>query len=125
MTTRSRTIAFAAVLDILLVLLFVVIGRREHASGGALLGLLTTLWPFLAALVIGWLITRAWRRPLGVALPGLGVWAITVVGGMLLRVVSGQSVQWSFIVVTALVLAAFLLGWRLIAGAVARRRVSH
>ena len=32
--------------------------------------------------------------------------------GMLLRVVSGQGIQVSFVIVAAVVLAAFLLGWR-------------
>jgi hypothetical protein len=41
---------------------------------------------------------------------------------MLLRLLSGQGVQFTFIAVAALALAAFLLGWRLIADAIRRRR---
>lgn len=44
---------------------------------------------------------------------------------MLLRLVSGQGVQFTFIAVTALVLAAFLLGWRLIGSAVRRRATTR
>jgi hypothetical protein len=50
------------------------------------------------------------------------VWAITVAGGMLLRGVSGQGVQLAFIIVAASVLLVFLVGWRLIAGLVSKRR---
>ncbi|WP_166873504.1 DUF3054 domain-containing protein [Salinibacterium sp. ZJ450] len=125
MTTRSRTVALAAVLDILFVLLFVLIGRREHGSEGALLGFVTTAWPFLTGLAIGWLVTLAWRHPLGVVTPGVGIWLATVAGGMLLRLLSGQGVQFTFIAVAVLALAAFLLGWRLIAHAIRRRRTTR
>jgi hypothetical protein len=112
----------AAAADVLLVLVFVLIGRRSHDESDALLGLLTTLWPFLAGAAAGWLASLAWRRPLAVVPSGLVVWASTVVVGMLLRVVSGQGVQVSFVIVTAVVLAAFLIGWRAIVALVARVR---
>jgi hypothetical protein len=41
---------------------------------------------------------------------------------MILRVLSGQGTQFSFIVVATLVLGAFLLGWRALAPLVARIR---
>jgi hypothetical protein len=53
---------------------------------------------------------------------GLGVWAVTVVGGMLLRLASGQGIAPAFIIVAATVLLVFLVGWRLIAAWVRRRR---
>ena len=112
----------ALVADVALVGAFVLIGRGEHDSGGAVIGFLGTLWPFVAALGIGWLVTRAWRRPTA-PLIGLLLWPIVVVGGMLLRVLSGQGVAWSFVVVTALVLAVFLIGWRLAAAGIHRLRV--
>jgi peptidoglycan/LPS O-acetylase OafA/YrhL len=105
----------AAVLDLALVLVFVGIGRRSHDEGGAILGSLTTAWPFLAGAALGWLIVRAWRRPLRVVPTGVVVWAAAVVGGMLLRLASGQGVQLSFVLVTAVVLGVFLVGWRGIA----------
>ncbi|MBN9183471.1 MAG: DUF3054 family protein, partial [Microbacterium sp.] len=46
---------------------------------------------------------------------GLGVWAVTVAGGMLLRAVSGQGVVLAFVVVAAVVLLIALIGWRGIA----------
>ena len=118
---RPGTIAIAAGLDAVLVVVFVSIGRSSHAEGLDLAGIAATAWPFLAALAVGWLAARAWRHPLSVWPTGVIVWAVTVIGGMLLRVASGQGTQFAFIVVATLTLAAFLLGWRLIALLVTRR----
>lgn len=103
-----------------MLLLFVVIGRASHGEG--LWGVLGTLWPFLAGLVVAWLVLTARRTPLRIVWTGVGVWLITVVVAMLLRVVSGQGVQLSFVIVTFLVLGVFLLGWRAIALLVQRQR---
>ena len=51
---------------------------------------------------------------------GLGVWAATVVGGMLLRAASGQGTAVAFVVVATLTLCLCLVGWRVIAALVAR-----
>lgn len=103
-----------------MLLLFVVIGRASHGEG--LWGVLVTWWPFLAGLVVAWLVLTARRTPLRIVWTGVGVWLITVVVAMLLRVVSGQGVQLSFVIVTFLVLGVFLLGWRAIALLVQRQR---
>ncbi|KZX21388.1 DUF3054 domain-containing protein [Rathayibacter tanaceti] len=108
-------------LDAALVLVFALIGRRSHDEGPALLGLLGTLWPFLLALLIGWAVSRSWRAPDRIVPAGLVMWAVTVAGGMLLRLVSAQGVQPSFVVVTAIVLAVFLLGRRALTRLLERR----
>jgi peptidoglycan/LPS O-acetylase OafA/YrhL len=115
-------IALAVVLDTAFVVLFVAIGRTSHEEGSALLGFLTTLWPFLAGAAIGWLVSRAWRAPMRIVWPGILIWAGAVLIGMLLRIVSGQGVQWSFVIVTAVVLGVFLIGWRAVALLVRRIR---
>lgn len=120
--TKRASLLLAIVLDVALVLAFVAIGRRSHEENQALLGFVTTAWPFLAGAAIGWLVSRAWRRPLAVWPTGVAVWAGAVVLGMLLRLASGQGVQPSFVIVTAVVLAVFLLGWRAVALLVARSR---
>ena len=112
---RSQWIAL--VIDLALVTAFVLIGRASHAAGDPLIH---TLWPFLVGLLAGWLAARAWRRPLTVR-AGLIIWPVTVAGGIVLRALTGQGVQLSFIIVTTLVLGVFLLGWRLVARAVTRR----
>ena len=113
-------ISLAAGLDAALLLLFVMIGRASHGEG--LWGVLGTWWPFLTGLVVAWLVLRAWRTPLQIAWTGLGVWGITVIVGLLLRIISGQGVQFSFIIVTFLVVGVFLVGWRAIALLVRRLR---
>ncbi|PWC02875.1 DUF3054 domain-containing protein [Agromyces badenianii] len=125
MSGRARSgagvVATAAILDAVLVVLFVSIGRRSHAEGLDVVGIAGTAWPFLIALAAGWAAARAWRHPLDVWPSGVVVWAVTVAGGMLLRVVSGQGTAFAFVVVATLTLAALLLGWRLIARLVTRR----
>jgi hypothetical protein len=119
---RAASIALAAVLDVLLVLIFVLTGRGSHAEGLTVAGIAVTAWPFLAGVIVGWLLVRAWRSPRRLVWTGIGVWIATVVIGMLLRMASGQGTALSFGIVATLVLGAFLLGWRGIAAAVARLR---
>ena len=109
-------------IDVVLLLVFVLIGRRSHAEAANIAGIVTTLWPFLVGLLAGWLVTFAWRRPLAVIWAGIPVWLMTVAVGMLLRTAAGQGVEVSFIVVATVVLGVFLVGWRLVALPVRRRR---
>lgn len=104
--------AFALLVDVILVVVFAIIGRRNHEESAALIGIATTVWPFLAGLAIGWLAARAWRRPLALWPEGVLVWVITVAAGMVLRVVSGSGTAFAFVVVAAVALGVFLLGWR-------------
>ncbi|WP_062317491.1 DUF3054 domain-containing protein [Demequina maris] len=115
----------AAALDAGAIVVFAAIGRASHEEG--ILGengwgLLETVSPFLTGAALGWLIARAWRRPCDWRRTGVIVWASTLVGGMALRAVYGQGVQVSFVIVAGSVLAAFLIGWRVLSGAIAKRR---
>jgi hypothetical protein len=111
----------AFLLDLVLLLAFVLIGRASHDEN-PVLGALVTLWPFATGLVVGWLVSRAWRKPLALVRSGIPIWIATVAIGMILRVVSAQGIKPSFVVVATIVLAIFLLGWRAIAALVVRRR---
>jgi peptidoglycan/LPS O-acetylase OafA/YrhL len=115
---RSRV--SAALLDACFVLAFVIIGRASHAKGETLAGITSTAWPFLAGLLSGWVVTRAWRRPLAVTPAGVGAWLGTVAIGMTLRVLAGQGTAFAFICVALAFLGLFLLGWRLTARALPR-----
>jgi cell division protein FtsW (lipid II flippase) len=117
-----RAVAFALGLDILLVIAFAAVGRASHDSD-VWTGLGQTAWPFLAGIAAGWLVTRAWRAPAAPVRTGLGVWAVTVAGGMLLRAASGQGTAFAFIVVAAVTLLIALVGWRVIAAVVRRARL--
>ena len=103
------------VLDVCCVLIFVIIGRASHTQGESLAGIASTSWPFLAALAVGWLAVRGWRRPLAIRPEGLAIWLCTVALGMVFRVVSGQGTAVAFIAVALAFLGLFLLGWRLLA----------
>lgn len=126
--TASRasvsTVVIAALLDLVLVLVFVTIGRQSHHESITLAGTAETAWPFIVGLIFAWLVTRFWLHPLGVLLPGVLIWVITLVLAMLLRLVSGQSIQLPFVIVATVVLALFLLGWRALAAGFRRIRRS-
>jgi hypothetical protein len=110
--------------DVASVLVFVVAGRSNHGAEETATGILHTAGPFLIALVVGWVVTRAWEDP-GSLQVGLGVLATTVVVGMLLRrFVFDDGTQPSFLFVATAFLALFLLGWRVGAGLARRRRHS-
>ena len=115
----------AVVVDVVLVLIFAAIGRASHDENPA--GFLLTAWPFLIALLIGHLLAALLpgrpRRPWSV-LWGAVVWIVTVAGGMLIRVLSGDTAEVPFIIVATLVLGAFLVGWRAITALLRRRRNS-
>lgn len=112
----------AAVLDIVLVTVFALIGRLSHGEDAA--GVLVTAWPFLVGAAAGWLIWFGARRaaPVGLA-GGVVVWLACLVGGMLLRSAVGLGTATPFIVVAAIATGLFLLGWRALAALTTRRTV--
>ncbi|MEO6826424.1 MAG: DUF3054 domain-containing protein [Microbacteriaceae bacterium] len=119
-------IVWAGILDVVLLFVFVLIGRGSHDEGFTVAGVLQTYWPFLAGLAIGWVAAMAWRHPFGLPLPGIPIWLITVVGGMLFRVLSGQGTALAFILVATLAIGILLVGWRALAALILRRRLrSH
>jgi Protein of unknown function (DUF3054). len=118
-STARGVLAFA--LDALLVVVFAAIGRASHEED-VLSGLWITAWPFLAALAVGWIAALGWRRPAAPVRTGIPIWLVTVAGGMALRAISGQGVQFAFVIVATVVLALLLVGWRLAAALAARRR---
>ncbi|MCC8927880.1 DUF3054 domain-containing protein [Rhodococcus sp. BGS-1C] len=117
MSKRSPIIA--AVVDLVLVVVFCAIGRRSHDEANAVAGLATTAWPFVTGAVVGWVATWALYRDKFDAYlivpTGIVVWVSTVAVGMILRVVSGQGTAFSFVLVASTVLAIFLFGWRALA----------
>ena len=113
--SRFRRAAVPAALDLILVVVFVGVGRSFHEEGLTVGSMVVTAWPFVAALALGWLVTRAWRSPWQVVRPGMGIWIVTVAAGMMLRFIAGFGTAISFIIVTTVVLGVLLLGWRVVA----------
>ena len=111
----------AATVDLVCVLVFALVGRRSHAEGSDLLGVLETAWPFLTGAVVGLIAVRAWRGAESLR-AGVVVWLGTVVLGVGLRLVSGDTAQPAFVLVTTLTLGVLLLGWRSLLRLVRRAR---
>lgn len=102
------------VADLLIVLLFVGIGRANHHHGDGLSGMASTTWPFAVGLVLGWFIVII-RHEDGSSLgAGVKVWLATVVLGMFLRVIAGQGTAVAFIIVALAFLGVLMLGTRLL-----------
>ncbi len=102
-------------LDVVWILIFVVIGRSSHREGETVGGLISTVWPFLAGLALGWLVARAWRAPAALVPTGIVIWPVCVGAAMALRAVSGQGVAGAFIGVALAFVGLGLLGWRALA----------
>ena len=114
--TGGRRIAAALAVDVLSVLLFVTIGRRNHHSDGSVVvGALRVAAPFLIGLAVGWLAARAWRTPTVPFPTGVVVWLCTLVVGMLLRHLAwSDGTALSFVIVATCFTGLFLLGWRML-----------
>jgi len=112
----------AVIVDVALLCLFAATGRRSHAEGVTPAGIADTAWPFVAGAAVGWMLSRGWRRPAAVVPTGVTVWISTVAVGMLLRRVTGAGTAWSFVVVATVAAGLLILGWRIVAVGVSRRR---
>lgn len=116
----------AAAVDVVLIVLFAVIGRSSHGEAASALGLWTTAYPFLAGWAIGYVSSGAWARPLRYWPTAVVLWVLTVFIGLAIRVATGQGdvdgnpLPISFVIVTTVVLGAFLFGWRALARLVDR-----
>ncbi len=109
-----RSLVSFAVADVVSIVAFAAIGRRNHDEGGTLGGILVTAVPFLLALAAAWAATRYWRAAPAVR-AALPVWVLTVVGGLAIRrLIFDKGIATPFVVVAAVFLGATLLGWRLV-----------
>ena len=109
-TTRlsQRAVITTAIVDVVAVLVFVAIGRRNHDEGTALSGVLGVAAPFLIALGISWIGLRTWREPFNRA-SFIATWVITVFVGLLLRrVVFDRGIATAFIIVATITLGVLL-----------------
>ncbi|MBA8991330.1 Kef-type K+ transport system membrane component KefB [Curtobacterium pusillum] len=116
----------AAVIDVVLIVLFALIGRSSHGESNSAVALWTTAYPFLAGWAIAYVTSGAWARPLRFWPTGVVAWILTVFVGLAIRVATGQGdvdgdpLPISFVIVATIVLGVFLLGWRGIARLVLR-----
>ena len=114
----------AAAADVAVLVLFVVIGRRNHHEDAGLVGFLRVWWPFVVGLLVAWLVTGLARAP--VAWPrAVAAWLVTVGVGMTVRiVVQGRSLSVAFTIVSLVFVGAGMLGWRAVVRVAERRRAA-
>jgi hypothetical protein len=109
--------------DLLVLVVFVLIGRRSHDEGTGLEGFLRVWWPFGAALVVATVVSGTWRAPLEWR-RAIVAWLVTVALGMALRIaVQGRDFKATFVIVTTVFVGAGMLGWRAVVRRVATKRV--
>jgi Protein of unknown function (DUF3054) len=112
--------AFAA--DALVLVVFVLVGRRSHDEGSGLEAFLRVWWPFAAGLVVATFVSGTWRAPLEWR-RAVVAWLLTVALGMTLRIaVQGREFKPTFVIVTTLFVGVGMLGWRAVVRKVAARR---
>ncbi|MFB7251841.1 DUF3054 domain-containing protein [Microbacterium sp. NPDC056234] len=123
-TAQRPSPAVTIVIDAALVVVFCLLGGLSHSLGepDAVARIVSSIWPFLAALVVVHAVALATRVDAARVVPGILIWIVTLGGGMALRALTGQGTAWAFVVVAAVTLAIFLIGWRLINLLVQRRR---
>jgi hypothetical protein len=104
----------AMAFDFAVILLFVAIGRHSHEHGITFKGIVSTLWPFGVGLIIGWIYLGLTHRNFLAHKSGFYLVLLVVTVGMFLRVISGQGIALSFVLVASLLLTLLLVGWRII-----------
>ena len=96
------------IVDVVAIVVFVAIGRRNHDEGTALSGVLGVAAPFLIALGVSWIGLRTWREPFNRA-SLIATWIITVFIGLLLRrLVFDRGIATAFIIVATITLGVLL-----------------
>ena len=118
----AKIVLAAAAADTVLILAFAAIGRDAHHRENPVPGVFLTAWPFLAGAALGWIAAKAWRSPLSVRRAGVAVWLGSLVGGMLLRGLTGQTLVLPFVIVATLSLGLFLVGYRVLGAAAGKFR---
>ena len=122
---KTRNVLWALVADVIGIIVFVAIGRRNHDEGVAPTGVIETAAPFLIALLIGWLIARAWNEPLTTR-TGTIIWVTTVVVGMVLRRFAfDRGTATPFVIVASVATLVLLVGWRVVAQWIVGRRTER
>lgn len=100
--------------DLVVVTLFVVIGRDAHDEGSAIGDVLATSAPFLIAALAAWAIPAVRRAPDAVRTGAIVAGSTVAVGMVLRNFAFGDGTAPTFIVVSLAFLSVGMLGWRLI-----------
>ena len=111
----SRLVVVSFLIDVACVLLFVILGRRNHHESGSFVSAtLKVAAPFLIALVVGWIVARGWRNPTALGTVAV-VWVVPLAVGRVLRhCVVDRGTATAFVIVASVVTFVLLFGWRLL-----------
>lgn len=120
MAAKKSHLPIALIVDLVLVVVFTIIGHYTHSNNLDPQGLWTTAWPFLVGLGVAWLLSAIWDKPISPLHTGTAVWAITVLVGLVLRALTGAGTAGAFIVVAASLNFLTLVGWRVVASALTK-----
>ncbi|MGA1291046.1 MAG: DUF3054 domain-containing protein [Ilumatobacteraceae bacterium] len=113
MNPARRAASLRFILDVVCVVIFVIVGRRNHDETADAVGTLRTAAPFLIALLGAWVGSKAWRAPRALS-TGVVLWIVTAgVGLGIRRFVFGDGIATPFVIVATLVLGLLLVGTRL------------
>jgi hypothetical protein len=116
LSNRHRALLVAG--DILVFLLFALLGRRAHSMGSAVNDIVGTAVPFILAWATvapftGIYSQRARGRPAQVASGVLLTWLVAYPLGQIIRIpVVGRVAHYSFVIVAGIATLLLLLGWR-------------
>lgn len=108
--------------DVVLIALFALLGHHSHHGTLSPSGIAVTALPFLIAYLMATAIVRPWRHPTALMRSSLLLWFATAAGGLMLRVLLGESAALPFQIVTVCVLGLFLIAPRAMAALLHRRR---
>ena len=113
MKSACRLRGWSIFLDVVFVLIFVTIGRRNHDGTVDAEGVFDVAAPFLIATVIMWIIVAVRRMsPVG-STTGIALWVGTVTLGMIMRkVIFDGGTATAFVIVATIFLGVALNGWR-------------
>lgn len=110
------------VLDAIVVVSFVAVGRDSHGFVSDWEETLRVAAPFLIGLAVGIVVVRAWSAPTSL-ITGLALGIMTLAVGMLLRrIVWDDGTAVTFVIVTGAWLIGWMILWRLIAQGIRRLR---
>lgn len=106
----------ALVADVVVVVVFALLGRVSHSEGNLVLGTIGTAAPFMLGLLAGWLRAPCAGIPTAqrARTVRFGWWLLawTLAGGVLLRWLTGEGLAPAFLAVATGVLAVGLVGRR-------------
>jgi hypothetical protein len=109
---RRQAWPIAVLGDAAAIVLFAVIGRANHDESTGAHGVWHTAWPVLLGAALGLAVTAYARLSPTTVRAGVRVWVWTLVIGMVVRAATGAGTAIAFVIVAAIVLAVFLVGWR-------------